>query len=121
MELKKCLQCGEPVKGRIDKKFCDDQCRTAYNNRLNSGGSVLVRNINNALKKNRKIMQELLADAPDGKSKVTHQRMLDKGYHFSYHTHLYKTSTGTEYTFCYEYGYLPLGNNYYMLVKKTER
>ena len=24
-----CLYCGKPVKGRIDKKFCDDWCRNA--------------------------------------------------------------------------------------------
>ncbi len=29
-----CQQCGKPVKGRIDKRFCDDFCRNAYNNNL---------------------------------------------------------------------------------------
>jgi hypothetical protein len=26
MDTKTCLQCGTELRGRIDKKFCDDQC-----------------------------------------------------------------------------------------------
>ena len=29
---KKCLSCGKLLKGRVDKKFCDDYCRNNYNN-----------------------------------------------------------------------------------------
>ena len=31
-DSKVCLACGKPLKGRIDKKFCDDYCRNNYNN-----------------------------------------------------------------------------------------
>ena len=30
-EEKRCLECGDVIKGRADKKFCDDQCRSNYN------------------------------------------------------------------------------------------
>jgi hypothetical protein len=118
METRSCLHCSEPVKGRIDKKFCDDQCRTAYNNRLNSDSSALVKNINNILRKNRRIMQELLAGSTEGKSVVPNKKLQEKGYNFSYHTHTYKTKAGALYFFCYEYGYLPLEHDISMLVKK---
>lgn len=29
-----CPVCGEKITGRIDKKFCSDDCRSFYNNRL---------------------------------------------------------------------------------------
>lgn len=118
MEVKKCLNCGESIKGRIDKKFCDDQCRTQYNNRINSSSSALVKNINSILKKNRKILEELLALTTDGKSKVPSKKLHDKGYNFNYQTHTYTTKTGSVYFFCYEYGYLPLENDFYMVVKR---
>ena len=35
MEKRECLECREPVKGRVDKKFCSDYCRNAYNNNVN--------------------------------------------------------------------------------------
>jgi predicted nucleic acid-binding Zn ribbon protein len=44
-----CLTCNKPLKGRTDKKFCDDYCRNNYNNQLKSNTINLVRNINNAV------------------------------------------------------------------------
>ena len=60
-----CLACGKPVKGRIDKKFCDDYCRAAYNNELKSAANNYIRNVNNALGKNRRILESLL---PEGEA-----------------------------------------------------
>ena len=47
MENRKCLECEETVKGRVDKKFCSDYCRNSYNNRVNKDSKNLIRNINN--------------------------------------------------------------------------
>jgi len=52
MEFKKCLECGEPIKGRSDKKFCGDYCRNVYNNKINTDSKNLIRNKNNRLRKN---------------------------------------------------------------------
>jgi len=41
-----CLDCGEAIRGRADKKFCNDQCRSNYNNQLNNDSHNLVRNTN---------------------------------------------------------------------------
>ena len=116
MKANTCQFCGTELKGRIDKKFCDDQCRTAYNNRLKTDDSHM-RNVNNILRKNRLIMKELVP-AAEGKIKVSEQKLLDKGFNFYYHTHRYNTKTGNTYHFCYEYGYLHLDGGYYMLVKR---
>jgi hypothetical protein len=63
---------------------------------------------------------EELADNPDGKAKATGGKMKEKGFNFNYFTHVYHTKTGNTYNFCYEYGYLPLDNDYFMVVKRTE-
>lgn len=117
MTVKKCLECEEVIQGRIDKKFCSDLCRNAYNNKINSDTTNYVRNINNVLRKNRRILQQLI---PDKTAKTTKQKLLQAGYNFTYHTHIYTTQKGVNYYFCYEYGYLPLENNYYFLVKKDD-
>jgi hypothetical protein len=116
--IKTCLSCGNELKGRADKKFCDDQCRTSYNNQLKAD-TTHMRNINNALRKNRKIIESLI-DPIEGKSKTTRQKLLDKGFSFTYHTHTYTTKAGATYVFCYEFGYLPLEHDYFMLVKRKE-
>lgn len=110
-----CIECGDTFHGRADKKFCSDMCRNAYNNKLNSDSNNLVRNVNNILRKNRRIMEELL---PEDTAKVSQQKLMDKGFNFSYYTNATTTKTGKTYLFCYEYGYLPLEGNYYLLVKR---
>jgi hypothetical protein len=118
MNPRTCLQCGNEVKGRTDKKFCDDQCRTNYNNHVNSD-THLVRTINHSLRKNRKILEELIPPE-EGKTKATRRRLEEKGFCFSYHTHTYTTKAGATYLFYYEYGILPLEGDYYMLVKRDD-
>ena len=114
-----CMDCGESLNGRADKKFCSDQCRNSHNNRLNSDDNNFMRNVNNILRKNRRI----LADAtPEGKSTMHREKIAELGFHFGYFTHTYTTRKGATYYFCYEYGYLPIGNDFLTIVhrKRTQ-
>lgn len=113
-----CLACGKPVKGRIDKKFCDDYCRNAYNNKSKQEESSYMRHINGLLKKNRKILEDLLG--PEGMVKHPKSKLQQNGFLFNYHTHIYTNQKGNQYFFCYEYGYLPLEGDWYLLVKRKE-
>ena len=119
ISLTLCLACNKPVKGRTDKKFCDDYCRNNYNNQLKSDTTNLVRNINNALGKNRRILESLL---PGGEEtfKTTKEKLLHKGFQFKFITHSYTNKKGDVYFFCYDYGYLPIGNDWYLLVRRKE-
>jgi len=114
---RKCLECGEPIKGRVDKRFCSDLCRNSFNNRNNSDTNNFMRTINNILRRNRRILEEL---NPEGKTKVTKEKLTAKGFNFNYYTNTYLTKTGNQYYFCYEYGYLLLEGDYYALVKRQE-
>lgn len=118
MEKKKvCLDCGEPIKGRSDKKFCNDICRNSYNNKLNSDTNNYVRNINNSLRKNRRIMEELLTSST---VTVTKQKLNTAGFNFNYFTNLVKTKETKIYYFCYEFGYLFLEGDKVLLVKSKK-
>ena len=59
---KKCILCEKNIRGRADKKFCNDYCRAAYNNELKSPANNFIRNINNALGKNRRILATFLPE-----------------------------------------------------------
>ncbi len=108
-----CLDCGTKLIGRVDKKFCNDQCRNNYNNRLNRDETAFMVKINRTLRKNRRILKALNTN---GKAKVKRKEMEAQGFSFRHFTHVYKTKEGKVYYFCYEYGYLPLENNYFALV-----
>lgn len=112
---KQCLECGQELFGRIDKKFCSDYCRNSYNNKLNRSTKNLIRNTNNLLRKNYRILEKL---NPEQKTKTTKDNLLRKGFNFDYFTSIYTTKTGKVYYFVYDQGYLELDNNYYALVKR---
>lgn len=114
----KCLECETELKGRSDKKFCDDACRSAYNNRLNSDTNSYMKRVNYALRKNRRILSEL--NPQNDKAKTTRKKLEQMGFDFQHFTSIYVTKTGTTYYFCYEHGYLPLENDYYALVVRKE-
>lgn len=112
-EIRKCPECGEKIVGRADKKFCSDECRNNANNRQNSDTTNQIRNINNLLRKNRRILESL---APDGKAKVHRDKLNAKGFNFNYFTNIYKTQKGSVYYYCYDYGYLPLEHDFFLIV-----
>jgi hypothetical protein len=115
MEIKECLECKVPVKGRIDKKFCSDYCRNTHNNSVDKNSKNLIRNVNNRLRKNYKILSELNAS---GKTKVTRTTLYDKGFDFQFFTSIYKTKTGNTYFYIYNEGYLALENDLFLLIRK---
>lgn len=110
-----CPECGDKIIGRVDKKFCSDQCRNTFNNKSKGYSTSYVRKVNSILRKNRLIMESL---NPNGKTKVHKNKLTNKGYDFNYHTNIYTTKTGNVYHFCYEQGYLELDNDFYALVTR---
>ena len=114
METRVCPECGEAIKGRTDKKFCSDLCRNSYNNKQNSDSTNLVRNINNALRRNRRVLEENLKGET---TTVPRQKLVDLGFNFKYFTSQLTTRNKHIYVFCYEYGYRPLENDLMLIVK----
>ncbi|NAS10715.1 hypothetical protein [Poritiphilus flavus] len=113
---RKCLECGADLRGRIDKKYCSDYCRNAFNNKLNKDCNNLVRNINNRLRRNYRILRRF--PLVKGKATTTKTRLLDNGFDFRFITNLYTSRKGITYYFIYDLGYLPLENDHYMIVKR---
>ncbi|NRB59439.1 MAG: hypothetical protein HRU50_05770 [Winogradskyella sp.] len=112
-----CLECGAKIVGRIDKKFCSDACRNAYNNRINKDSKNLIRNTNNRLRRNYRILETL---NPNKKSKCSRAKLIERGFDFNYFTSIYTTKAGTMYFFVYDQGYLPIDGDYYALVKRDD-
>ena len=112
---KACLECGDNIVGRIDKKFCSDGCRNAFNNKVNKDSKNLIRNTNNRLRKNYRILEAL---NPDKKTRTSRAKLIEAGFDFNYFTSIYTTKVGTIYYFVYDQGYLPLEGDYYALVKR---
>ena len=103
-----CQQCGKAVHGRLDKKFCDAYCRNAFNNKLKRTDEQHIMSVNQSLRKNRRILKTL---SPVGKSTVRKDVLLAMGYNFNIFSSMYRTTKGTIYYLCYEYGFNPIIDN----------
>lgn len=116
---KTCLQCGQQVKGRSDKKFCNDWCRNSFNNRVRNDDSPYVKQVNQVLRRNRRLLEALIPPNQET-AKVHRSRLADQGFNFRFHTHLFTNKKGSQYHFCYEYGYLTLEGDWLFVVRRKE-
>jgi len=121
MTAKICLACNRPIKGRTDKKFCNDSCRNNYNNRLNSDTTPLMRNINNILRKNRRILMELLSGTDKQATVLEKEKLAEKGFHFEFFTERFENDRNEVYYYSYDYGYRFLDEEKYMVVKDNRK
>ena len=111
-----CVNCRRAIRGRSDKKFCSDACRNAINNRLNSTANNYMRSVDTWIRRNRRIMQELLGTRKVGV--VTTSTLSGRGFVFDVCTHTLNTANRNV-NFCYEYGYRRLDDTRVKLMRKT--
>ncbi len=118
-EEKKCRHCEAVLKGRADKKYCNDFCRSAHNNTRKSTVDHFIRNTNNALIRNRRILESFL-NGTSGTKKVARERLVHAGFQFKYLTHTHLNRKKRLLYFCYDFGYMPLENDHFLIVRRND-
>lgn len=113
-----CTHCQEQFRGRIDKKFCSDYCRSAHHNKSKLDYSTPFKSVNNTLKKNYRILNTLTAISKQ--VKTNKQTLEEAGFNFNYFTNVFPAKNGKTYYFCYDRGYVALEKNLYAIVVKKE-
>lgn len=103
--MKNCNDCGAIIKGRIDKKFCNDHCRCNYYNALNKTRYAGLKKINAILKKNLNILETF---HEKGITRLSLDMLVTAGFNFSFFTHQLCGSKGECYYCCYNFGYLKI-------------
>ena len=116
MSARLCLDCGEKLRGRSDKKFCSDHCRNNYNNKLNKDVNLFVRNVHSLLRKNRRVLLDLY---DTGKRKIHIDALIVTGFNFNFITQVIESEDGSVSRFCFEYGYRELDSSYIELIKNV--
>ena len=102
--IARCLLCKEPLKGRKDKKFCNPQCKSAYQyQKLQEGTPDFFYRVDRQLKKNRRLLK---AYNKAGKATVRASTIIGEGFNPNIFTHYWKNKKGDVYLFVYEYGFL---------------
>jgi hypothetical protein len=96
-----CENCGRELKGRSDKRFCDDSCRNTFNHRKRIPDNDIMSPTINILKKNRGILFQLLEQE---KRTVLKETLFELGFNFKYCTD-HRTLEGVSYYFSFDVGY----------------
>lgn len=108
-EQVRCLNCGDLMKGRSDKKFCDLHCKSAYHYRRSLEEAPRFYNkVDNQLKLNRKILKHY---NKAGKATIRAHILLEEGFDPKFFTHYWKNQKGDVYLFVYEFGFLRVKEN----------
>ena len=113
IDEKACLECGNPLSpGREDRKFCNDLCRTAFNNRKRK--EVIPASINSTheLERFQKVYQIILANR---NILMLHdlyveepyplRDLLGHGFNLKYYTSECDMEEVGTFKFCFDYGY----------------
>lgn len=113
--VKKCLQCGKPLKGRADKQFCDIGCKNDYHNADLAEGEKIYKRVLKILRNNRKVLKETLGDKTS--IDIALEKLIAKGFDNDYLTHSKQRSGNKVYYFSFDYGYREEGSGIVKIVK----
>ena len=92
-----CLDCDEPIKEGVDKKFCSEYCRSSYHYERNKQKeATLFKKIDTQLKLNRRLMKNF---NKAGKAVIRKEVLLKEGFNPKYFTHYWKNKSGDVYLF----------------------
>ncbi len=115
-QIKLCLFCSKPLKGRSDKKFCDEQCKNQYHNLAVEDGEKTYKRVLKILRKNRQVLKELLGE--QSSVVLTKEKLVARGYDPDFLTHFKEVGAAKRrYYFTFDYGYREEGDENVKVVK----
>ena len=113
---KKCLECKERIIGRTDKKFCDDLCRSNYNNRVYRKKNNRLKLTNRILKTNYDLLNTRLTN---GVLLIPRTELKEQGFRFNYLTGINKRK-GRRVFNIYDIQYVNSENGNYLKILSDE-
>ena len=112
-----CFQCGAPVKGRADKKFCNTTCKNEFNYKNQSVTKSDVQSIGAILHRKRIILMTLMGDS---KKEIFDKMILTRAkFRFEYHTGHYLNKEGKTYWLLYDFAFMEFSDQRILVVRKS--
>ena len=116
-ETRRCQECETVIQGRSDKRFCSDYCRNTFHNRVNRDANHIRDQIHQKLRKNRRVLKELLCDKV--RRIISREKLLYHGFYMGYITEITNTRNEKKLYSVYEYGYRFIEKDRVLLIRKT--
>ena len=103
-----CMNCGETLMGRRDKKFCDDHCRSLYHNVTNAAQYNLIRKTHSLLRRNRRLLLQAIGVFRD-QIVIPIYWLMQRGFSFQHCTQRIEQLNDTHIIVCYDIAYQKQG------------
>lgn len=101
-ETRHCLECGEPLYGRTDKKFCTNSCRNRWHGEARSRHNSTYTKTIGTLQRNYNILEQMFKLKASG---CPMKELLEMGFHPEFVTHqVQKIGKHLEYR-CFDFIY----------------
>lgn len=97
-----CIECGAPLTGRSDKKFCSDYCRATYHNSQYRRAASEQAPVARILRRNFYILGKLHAT---GRHRADRESLRKLDFNTEYFTAARKGPFGRRIYSCYTYSY----------------
>ena len=115
--MKPCLECGEPILGRSDKKFCSTACKNAFYNAKKKETLDIAVEIDGYLHRNRTILKQIMGAS---KKEIFDRLVLVRaGFQFDYMTNIYINKENKMSRMVYDYGWMDFSDQKVLIVKKN--
>jgi hypothetical protein len=98
---------------RTNKKFCDEDHKNKFFNKMRKEEGIEMGRVNRILKKNYEILKRIIQDKPSEKIKL--QALLDKGFKIKFLTHIVN-----DYHNCYNLSWRPVENGNVIISRPSE-
>ena len=76
---KRCLQCGEPITGRADRRFCSSACKNAWHYANRKVKHRIFKSVDRILHRNRNVLKSYYQYS-QGTRFVPIDRLINKGF-----------------------------------------
>src|SRR5690606_4810293 len=104
--MKKCPVCKSEVRGRKDKIYCSESCKSSNQYEKRTENESFFMQVDKPLKTNRIILKRF---CPTGYTILRRELLHQEGFNPKYFTHYWKNKEGQVYLFCFDYGFLKIG------------
>lgn len=111
-----CPVCAAAIKGRSDKKFCSQKCKSIQQYERRQSQEFFYLMVDKQLKTNRRLLKRY---NQSGMATIRKEELMAQGFNPFYHTHYWHNQKGDCYYFVYEFGFLERamnGKSKYVLV-----
>ena len=114
---RQCEQCGNPLAGRSDKRFCSVKCKNDFYSSQRRETRFATREVDQILHRNREILQTIMGEKRN-KMTIARLELTQMGFNFDFITGIYSNKQGKMYHNVYDFAWMAFSTQEILIVRR---